>query len=94
VPLLSLTAILTAFGLTSCGLGATKHYLQTPGQTGFVTRTTVIKGLMPNDKGELVEGDITIQPGTLIRNPKNTQEAMDALKAAGAKFEDPGVPAK
>ena len=83
--LASLTLFLMAFGLTGCG---TRHVLQTAGQTGVILRKGSAFGAFPDEKGNLTPGEIELAPGTLVRVPLNEQEVIDALKAAGVKFND------
>lgn len=84
--LLSLTLISIMLGTAGC---ATRHTIQTNGQTGI----SLGEGLyaFPNAKGELEPGKLNhkdFPAGTMIRVPKTRQEVIDALKESGVKIQE------
>lgn len=84
---LSLMLLLTLCGIVGCG--RTMHHEQPNGRTGIILKTQTIDVAMPDENGDLVEGPLEVQPGSMLRIPKDEEEVRKVLESQGVKIKRP-----
>lgn len=84
---LSLMLLLTLCGITGCG--RTMHHEQPNGRTGIILKKQTIEVAMPDENGDLVEGPLDVQPGSMLRIPKDEEEVRKILESQGVKIKRP-----